>query len=35
MHIVREFGERVITLENGSLLGDPPLDPLPSLVATR
>ena len=35
MHIVREFGERVITLENGMLQGDPPVDPLPSLVATR
>jgi cell division transport system ATP-binding protein len=35
LHIVREFGERVITLENGSLQGDPPVDPLPSLVATR
>jgi len=32
---VREFGERVITLENGALQGSPPVDPLPSLVATR
>jgi cell division transport system ATP-binding protein len=34
MHLVREFGQRVITLENGQLHGDPE-DPLPSLVATR
>ena len=29
LHLVREFGERVITLENGTLQGDPG-DPLPS-----
>jgi ABC-type ATPase involved in cell division len=34
LHIVREFGERVITLENGALQGDPG-DTLPSVVATR
>src|SRR5580693_2735149 len=34
LHIVREFGERVITLENGALQGDPG-DMLPSVVATR
>jgi ABC-type ATPase involved in cell division len=34
MHLVREFGERVITLDHGTLQGDPG-DPLPSLVATR
>jgi len=35
MHLVREFGERVLTLENGGLAGGDPADPLPSLVATR
>ncbi|HEV3286131.1 MAG TPA: ATP-binding cassette domain-containing protein, partial [Steroidobacteraceae bacterium] len=34
LHIVREFGERVITLEHGALQGDPG-DTLPSVVATR
>jgi cell division transport system ATP-binding protein len=34
MHLVREFGERVLTLDNGTLQGDP-TDPLPSLVAIR
>jgi cell division transport system ATP-binding protein len=34
MHLVREFGERVLTLDNGTLQGDP-ADPLPSLVAIR
>ena len=33
-HLVREFGERVIVLENGQVHGDAQ-DPLPSLVATR
>ena len=33
-HLVREFGERVITLEDGRMLGEA-ADPLPSLVATR
>jgi cell division transport system ATP-binding protein len=34
LHIVREFGQRVIALEGGHLLGDQP-DSLPSVVATR
>ena len=34
LHIVREFGQRVIVLENGQVQGDA-TDPLPSLVATR
>jgi cell division transport system ATP-binding protein len=33
-HIVREFGQRVITLDNGQLQGEAG-DPLPSVVATR
>ena len=33
-HIVREFGQRVIVLEDGHVRGDSG-DPLPSLVATR
>jgi cell division transport system ATP-binding protein len=33
-HIVREFGQRVIVLENGQVHGDAQ-DSLPSLVATR
>jgi len=33
LHIVREFGQRVIVLENGHVHGA--ADPLPSLVATR
>ncbi|MBV9695856.1 MAG: cell division ATP-binding protein FtsE [Gammaproteobacteria bacterium] len=35
MHIVREFGERVITLEDGHVQGGEAPDPLPSVVATR
>jgi len=34
MHIVKEFGERVITLEDGKVQGDA-ADTLPSVVATR
>jgi cell division transport system ATP-binding protein len=34
MHIVKEFGERVITLEDGKVHGDV-ADSLPSVVATR
>ena len=34
MHIVREFGERVIVLENGQVQGDA-ADSLPSVVAIR
>ena len=34
MHIVKEFGERVITLEDGKVHGDV-ADTLPSVVATR
>jgi cell division transport system ATP-binding protein len=34
MHLVREFGQRVIVLENGQVQGDAG-DSLPSLVATR
>jgi cell division transport system ATP-binding protein len=34
LHIVNEFGRRVIVLENGQVHGDAG-DPLPSLVATR
>ena len=34
LHIVREFGQRVIALEGGHLVGDQP-DSLPSVVATR
>jgi cell division transport system ATP-binding protein len=33
-HLVEEFGQRVIVLENGHLQGDA-ADPLPSVVATR
>jgi cell division transport system ATP-binding protein len=33
-HIVREFGQRVIVLDDGRVHGDSG-DPLPSLVATR
>jgi cell division transport system ATP-binding protein len=33
-HLVREFGQRVIVLEDGRVHGDA-LDPLPSVVATR
>ncbi|MBV8342603.1 MAG: cell division ATP-binding protein FtsE [Gammaproteobacteria bacterium] len=33
-NLVREFGERVVVLENGQIHGDAP-DPLPSLVAER
>jgi cell division transport system ATP-binding protein len=33
-HLVREFGQRVIVLEDGQVHGDE-TDPLPSLVATR
>ena len=35
LHIVREFGQRVITLEGGHLQGGEPPDALPSVVATR
>ncbi|HEX4648951.1 MAG TPA: cell division ATP-binding protein FtsE [Steroidobacteraceae bacterium] len=35
LHLVREFGQRVITLEQGQLQGGVPPDTLPSLVATR
>jgi cell division transport system ATP-binding protein len=35
LHIVREFGQRVITLEGGHLQGCEPPDALPSVVATR
>jgi len=34
LHLVREFGQRVITLEGGHLVGGPS-DTLPSVVATR
>ncbi len=34
LHLVREFGQRVIVLEGGHLQGDAH-DPLPSVVATR
>jgi len=34
LHLVREFGQRVIVLENGKVHGDA-LDSLPSVVATR
>jgi len=34
MHLVREFGQRVIVLENGHLQGEAP-DTLPTVVATR
>jgi cell division transport system ATP-binding protein len=34
LHLVREFGQRVIVLENGQVHGDN-ADPLPSVVATR
>jgi cell division transport system ATP-binding protein len=34
MHLVREFGQRVIVLENGQVQGNAG-DSLPSLVATR
>ena len=33
-HLVREFGQRVIVLEDGRVHGDA-VDPLPSVVATR
>jgi len=35
LHLVREFGQRVITLEGGRLLGASPPDTLPSVVAKR
>jgi cell division transport system ATP-binding protein len=35
LHLVREFGQRVITLEGGRLQGEPPPDTLPSVVAKR
>jgi cell division transport system ATP-binding protein len=35
MHLVRESGQRIITLEDGTIHGDSPLDTLPSVVATR
>jgi cell division transport system ATP-binding protein len=35
MHLVRESGQRIITLEEGTIHGDTPLDTLPSVVATR
>jgi cell division transport system ATP-binding protein len=35
LHIVREFGQRVITLEGGHLQGSEAPDALPSVVATR
>jgi cell division transport system ATP-binding protein len=35
LHIVREFGQRVITLEGGRVQGGEPPDALPSVVATR
>src|SRR5207248_5231017 len=35
LHIVREFGQRVIVLENGQVHGGDGLDTLPSVVATR
>jgi len=35
LHIVREFGQRVITLEGGHLQGGEAPDALPSVVATR
>ncbi len=35
LHIVREFGQRVITLEGGLLQGGEAPDALPSVVATR
>jgi ABC-type ATPase involved in cell division len=34
LHLVREFGQRVIVLEGGHLQGDAH-DPLPSVVASR
>jgi cell division transport system ATP-binding protein len=34
IYLVREFGQRVVVLENGHLHGDA-ADPLPSVVATR
>jgi cell division transport system ATP-binding protein len=34
LHLVREFGQRVIVLENGQVHGDA-ADSLPSVVATR
>lgn len=35
LHLVREFGQRVITLENGHVQGGGAPDSLPSVVATR
>ena len=35
LHIVREFGQRVIVLENGQVHGGDAPDTLPSVVATR
>jgi cell division transport system ATP-binding protein len=35
LHLVREFGQRVITLEGGHLQGGEAPDALPSVVATR
>lgn len=35
LNLVREFGQRVIVLEQGQLQGGAPPDTLPSLVATR
>ena len=34
-HLVREFGQRVLVLENGRLQGGAAADALPSVVATR
>jgi ABC-type ATPase involved in cell division len=33
-HLVKEFAQRVIVLENGQVQGDA-VDPLPSVVAIR
>jgi len=35
VHLVREFGQRAITIENGQVHGGTGADALPSLVATR
>jgi len=34
-HLVREFGQRVIVLENGQVQGGDAADPLPSVQAYR
>jgi len=34
-HLVREFGQRVIVLENGQVQGGDAADPLPSVLAYR